>query len=147
MLSSSGSSQPRDCPDLPHCRWILYCLNCGDMSAVIMGWRPLPFDCQAAFLHICRQGHLPWPRECSSYLFTSVELSFSLECLGENKPSFYSTWQTPAVWTRGPSISYPRQISLQPLLESQGHELLTLQLCLFHCFKVCVLSGQTSVAL
>ena len=45
------------------------------------GAPPPPFDCQEAFLHMCRQGQLPWPRECSSYLFTSVELSFSLECL------------------------------------------------------------------
>ena len=83
---------------------------CGNMSTLTMGWCPLPFDLQGAFLHSCRRKvfldlrsrHLISLLQQSSASATSFVLGMS----GWKKVQSYSTWQTPAVQHRDPSISY-----------------------------------------
>ena len=49
----------------------------GCMSTLIMGWGPLSFPPQGAFLRMCRQVNLPWPQEWAPYLLVLVKLSFT----------------------------------------------------------------------
>ena len=49
----------------------------GCMSTLIMGWGPLPFPPQEAFLHMCPQVNLPWPQEWAPYLLVLLELGFT----------------------------------------------------------------------
>ena len=68
---------------------------------------PLPFSTPKNFLHMCRQGGLPWPQEWAptcllalAGLFLPLALSF--EYRGENKGSILLHLTTPGVWPRGP---------------------------------------------
>ena len=94
-------------------RWIPLQRTVGACSHFL--WRgthgfPPPFWPQGAFLHVCRQGSLPWSQEWAPYLSTLAELSFChsfvLGSWVRTMLDFYPTWQTPAVQPRGPSFSY-----------------------------------------
>ena len=70
---------------------------------------PPPFWPQGAFLHMCRQGSLPWSQEWAPYLSTLAEFScchsFVLGAWVRTMLDFYPTWQTPAVQPTGPASS------------------------------------------
>jgi len=68
---------------------------------------PLPFSTPKNFLHMCRQGGLPWPQEWAPTCLLALAglflpLALSLEYRGENKGSILLHLTTPGVWPRGP---------------------------------------------
>jgi len=91
-------------------RWIPPQRPVGICPHLLWDGAPSLFDLQGAFLHMCRRKvfldlrsrHLISLLQQSSASATSFVLGMS----GWKKVQSYSTWQTPAVQHRDPSISY-----------------------------------------
>ena len=79
----------------------------GGLPTLTMGWRPLPFwPLRSLTAHVqTGKSSLISGEVILSPYFSTAQL-LSLECLGKAKLQFYSSWKTPAVQPRGPSISY-----------------------------------------
>ena len=71
----------------------------GACSCLLQGGAPSLFNPQEAFLHMCRQGSLPWPQEwATTCLLALATLSFyhwlcPWSIGARTKAQFYSTWQ------------------------------------------------------
>ena len=71
----------------------------GACSRLLQGGAPSLFNPQEAFLHMCRQGSLPWPQEwATTCLLALATLSFyhwlcPWSIGARTKAQFYSTWQ------------------------------------------------------
>ena len=71
----------------------------GVCSRLLQGGAPSLFNPQEAFLHMCRQGSLPWPQEwATTCLLALATLSFyhwlcPWSIGARTKAQFYSTWQ------------------------------------------------------
>ena len=111
--------------------WLVLGLSPRCMHNFLLGWIPLPkpvdtfphllwgeacslLGPQEAFLHMCRQGSLPWPEKWGPYLLTLAELSFChllcpRECLGENKTSILLHLTNTSCPAQGPIYLLPAQ--------------------------------------
>ena len=80
-------------------RWIPPQRPMGAWSHFLQGGAPSLFNPQEAFLHMCRQGSLPWPQEwATTCLLALATLSFyhwlcPWSIGARTKAQFYSTWQ------------------------------------------------------
>ena len=93
--------------------------SCDCLSSLFYSWWVLVNECvpilvsvakggiSKNFLHMCRQGRLPWPQEWAPTCLLALAglflpLALSLEYRGENKGSILLHLTTPGIWPRGP---------------------------------------------